>query len=239
MPYFVYEYRDPRTNLPCYIGKGQRSRDKVHLRGSHNKRLNCLIRDIRRSGAEPVITRLADNLTCAEARELEIQLIAKYGRKGYEPGGILMNHTLGGEGASGRVISEETRRKMRESNLGQKRSEEACENIRLATQNYFDTHPEAGKEHSKRITGIPCKEHVKERLSVHFSEVRKGAGNPAAKEWIVISPTGETFITNELVQFCNQRGLSYVGLKAAMRANRPVMRGGSIGWSLQIRDGGT
>lgn len=232
MPYFVYEYRDPRTNLPCYIGKGQRSRDKVHLRGSHNKRFNQLILDIRRAGAEPVITRLADNLTCAAARELEIQLIAKYGRKGYEPGGILMNHTLGGEGASGRVASEETRRKLSESNKGLKRNEVACENIRRATQNYFDTHPEAGKEHSKRITGIPCKEHVKERLSVHFSEVRKGASNPAAKTWEVKTPDGELIVTDELMQFCIRFNVSYVGLKASLRAKRPIMRGASKGWQL-------
>jgi len=232
MPCFVYEYRDPRTNLPCYIGKGQRSRDKVHLKESHNKRLNRLIREIRKEGLEPILTRIADDLTCAQARNLEIELIAKYGRKGYEPGGILMNHTLGGEGASRRKVSLETKRKLRDSNLGQKRSEEACENIRRATQHYFDTHPEAGKEHSKRIKGIPCKEHVKEHLSIHFSEVRKGAGNPVAKTWEVRNPEGQAFITNELVQFCNKHKVSYVGLKASLKAKRPILKGASKGWQL-------
>lgn len=238
MSFYVYEYRDPRTDLPCYIGKGQRSRDKVHLKGSHNKRLNRLIAEMREQGVEPVLSRLADGLTNDEAQALEIELIAKYGRKGYEPGGVLMNHTLGGEGTTGRVLSEESLRKLSESNRGKKRDAVACENIRQATQAFHDAHPEVGIEHGKKLLGRPCPEHVKEHLSMHFSEVRKGAGNPVAKEWIVTSPTGETFITKELVQFCDQRGLSYVGLKAAMRAGRPVMKGESLGWSLQIRNSG-
>lgn len=230
--FFVYIYSNPKTDEPCYVGKGQRNRDKAHLRGSHNKRLNKLIQEMRIDGYEPRIMRIADGLTCGEARTLEIETIAKYGRKGYEPGGLLMNHTLGGEGASGRILSEESRKKLSASNRGLKRGAESCENIRRATQAFFDAHPEAGKAHSKRLKGRPCPEQVKQRLSVHFSEVRKGAGNPVAKKWIVTSPTGEVFETDALVQFCDERSLSYVGLKAAMRASRPVQKGGSAGWSL-------
>lgn len=234
--FFVYVYRDPRTNMPCYVGKGQRGRDKVHLRGSHNKRLNRLITEMRKAGHEPQIERIADGLACAEARALEIETIAKYGRKGYESGGLLMNHTLGGEGTSGRVLSEESLKKLSASNRGKKRDAIARENIRHATQAYFDAHPEAGEAHGARLKGRPCPDHVKERLSVHFSKVRKGAGNPVAKNWIVTAPSGESFKTAELVQFCLGRGLSYVGLKAAMRAGRPVQKGGSAGWSLTYQD---
>lgn len=232
--FFVYVYSDPMTGLPCYVGKGQRSRDKAHLRGSHNKRLNRLIAEMREMSCEPVIERIADNLTCGEARTLEIETIAKYGRKGYEPGGLLMNHTLGGEGASGRVLSEESRQKLSASNRGLKRDVTACENIRRATQAFFDAHPEAGKAHGERLKGRPCPEQVKERLSVHFSEVRRGSGNPAAKRWVVTAPSGEVFETQELVVFCEERGLSYVGLKASLRAGRPVQKGGSAGWALHV-----
>jgi hypothetical protein len=235
MSFYVYEYRDPRTNSVCYIGKGQRSRDKAHLRGSHNKRLNRLIEEMRKHGAEPVITRVADGLTNIEACALEIELIARYGRKGYEPGGVLLNHTTGGEGASGRIFSNESLRKLSESNRGKKRDAIARENIRQAIQAFHDAHPEAGIEHGKKLLGRPCPEHVREHLSTHFSKVRKGAGNPVAKEWIVTSPAGEIFCTNELVQFCKRHGLSYVGLKAAMRAGRPVTKGETRGWSLSLK----
>jgi hypothetical protein len=82
--FYVYQWL--RTDgTPYYIGKGQTNRAF----------------DKRRRYIPPTIDRIQiikDNLTEQQAFDLEIKLIAKYGRK--EFGGILRNKTEGGEGPS-------------------------------------------------------------------------------------------------------------------------------------------
>ena len=81
-----YVYKWLRTDsTPYYIGKGQTNRAF----------------DKRRRYIPPTRDRIQiinDNLTEQQAFDLEIKLIAKYGRK--EFGGILRNKTEGGEGAT-------------------------------------------------------------------------------------------------------------------------------------------
>ena len=82
--FYVYQWL--RTDsTPYYIGKGQTNRAF----------------DKRRRYIPPTRSRIQiieDNLTEQQAFNLEIKLIAKYGRK--EFGGILRNKTEGGEGAT-------------------------------------------------------------------------------------------------------------------------------------------
>lgn len=92
--YYVYSYLRA-DGSPYYIGKGKGLRYKAP------------------HGKLPVppsdrIVFIEDNLTEEEAFDLEVELIAFYGRKDNGTG-ILRNRTDGGEGRSGGVVSESER----------------------------------------------------------------------------------------------------------------------------------
>lgn len=95
MTYYVYELVDPRTDQPFYIGKGKGNRAYVHLSCSERDRNSykeAKINKIRSQGLEPQVRYIAENIIDEElAYEIEKQMIKKYGRKGYDEGGILTN----------------------------------------------------------------------------------------------------------------------------------------------------
>jgi hypothetical protein len=104
MSYYVYSYlREDLT--PYYIGKGKDGRAWNHFKG-----------EIMPPADRARIRILACHLSEFEAHLLEIKLIALYGRKDLGTG-ILRNKTDGGEGSSGRVMSEESKELSRLSNL--------------------------------------------------------------------------------------------------------------------------
>jgi|TARA_R110000824_G_scaffold355772_1_gene542995 hypothetical protein len=101
--FYVYQWL--RTDgTPYYIGKGQTNRAF----------------DKRRRYIPPTRSRIEiikDNLTEDQAFELEIKLIAEYGRK--EFGGILRNKTEGGEGPS---LTQSTKDKLSKMFKGKKKN---------------------------------------------------------------------------------------------------------------------
>ena len=105
--YYTYAYlREDKT--PYYIGKGKGNRIFNKNKG-----------DIRPPKDKSRIIVLKKNLTEAEAFRHEIYMITVFGRKDLETG-ILRNRTDGGEGASGLVMSEETRKTLSELKVGEK-----------------------------------------------------------------------------------------------------------------------
>jgi hypothetical protein len=114
--FYVYQLRDPRSELPFYIGKGFGRRAWHHIRNIDYTHKSNTIQKILREGYEVQVEILQDNLTEESAFELEIQLISKYGRRDLGTG-CLTNLTAGGEGVVGRVISEKERegRKIRQT----------------------------------------------------------------------------------------------------------------------------
>ena len=93
--YYVYQYVDPRNNLPFYIGKGKGARIYYHLTETkdriENKKKYAYIKGLKNKGLEPIISKIAENLTSEEAYDLEAKLIRYYGRKGIDENGILTN----------------------------------------------------------------------------------------------------------------------------------------------------
>jgi hypothetical protein len=108
--YYTYAYlREDRT--PYYIGKGR------------GKRIYSKHRKIKVPKCKSRILFLKKGLTEAEAFKHEVYMIFVLGRKDLGTG-ILRNLTNGGEGSSGAVVSEETKKKQSVSRTGVPKSEE-------------------------------------------------------------------------------------------------------------------
>jgi hypothetical protein len=113
--YYVYAYlrsKDSTTakaGTPYYIGKG------VHNRAWEQHRRNN--KGVHTPKDKSNIVILEQNLTDRQAKDLEIELIAKYGRKDINTG-ILENRTIGGEGSIGWIITDEIRAKKSASMIG-------------------------------------------------------------------------------------------------------------------------
>lgn len=100
--YYIYAYIDPRNNLPFYIGKGKGSRKLNHLKETDNKTENrdklSVIKELQSLNLSPVIIELETGIESELlAYNREDFYILKYGRKGFEQGGILTNKTIGGK----------------------------------------------------------------------------------------------------------------------------------------------
>jgi|694.fasta_scaffold05410_35 hypothetical protein len=134
--YYVYIYRDPKNNIPFYVGKGKNNRifDLLKESKSNNIEFNYLkhkkVREILSKDLEPLIEYHSRNLSEIQAYKLEEKLIKKYGRI-CTNNGCLTNLTSGGEGIKnitedarkkmshnkGKKFSDETKKKMSENNI--------------------------------------------------------------------------------------------------------------------------
>lgn len=130
--YYIYEYVDPRTNLPFYIGKGSGNRKLHHLNETlettDNKKKYFKIQKIRLSGQEPIINIIVDNISNEElAYKIEDEFILKYGREGFEENGILTNICLNNKppvgigeknGMFNRKHTDDAKKKVSDANKG-------------------------------------------------------------------------------------------------------------------------
>lgn len=107
--FYVYVLFRPWDASPCYVGKGKGKRWLDHERagGNHpNKHLANILIKARRLGLEIPKIKVRENLLEDEAIITEIALIAAIGRG---RSGSLVNLTDGGDGVSGRLVTEEER----------------------------------------------------------------------------------------------------------------------------------
>ena len=168
--FYVYHYLR-EDNSPYYIGKGRGNR-------CYDKR-----RSINIPSDRSRIVLIAIDLTEQEAFDLEKSEILKFGRKDNQTG-ILRNKTDGGEGASGsirtddqkrlignfhrgKILSEETRKKVSLSSLGRKhppRTEEFKNNLSKINTGKIMSE-EAKDKISKARTGKILSEEHKRKIS--------------------------------------------------------------------------
>ena len=112
MEYYTYAFlREDRT--PYYIGKGKGNR-------AYRRRYKG---EVKPPKDKSRILILKQNLTEEESFRHEVYMIAVFGRKDLGTG-ILHNKTDGGEGASGVIPSDETKRKISKALKGKTPSEE-------------------------------------------------------------------------------------------------------------------
>ena len=143
-----------RDGVPCYVGKGIRTRWRDHARHTHNRRLKELFDT---AGGDLPIVIIRHRLTDKEACEIERAFIAAIGRRYY--GGPLLNETDGGDGTRGYKQPPHVRQM----------HAEVLERARK-TEQFRETHAAASKAKIGR------------RLDPEYLAARKAAGRSAA--WI-------------------------------------------------------
>lgn len=139
--FYVYTYIDPRDGEPFYIGKGKGRRAYSHLTASVMQRgldkgwfFYHKLQKLLASGTSPEIRFLCKELTEDQALYWETFFIGALGRRDIKTG-CLCNMTSGGDGPSGRVVSEETRQKLSKVWKGRKHSAETRRKISESKQN--------------------------------------------------------------------------------------------------------
>jgi hypothetical protein len=161
MYYYTYAYlREDKT--PYYIGKGKGNR--LYKKDS---RVFAPPKDKSR------IIFLKQNLTEEEAFKHEIYMIFLYGRKDLGTG-ILHNMTNGGEGSSGAIRSEETKKKISEANKGKIFSEETKKKISEALKGNTYCLGRTLSEETKRKMS-EAKKNQSEETRKKKSEAKKGS----------------------------------------------------------------
>ena len=129
--FYVYVYLDPRKPgdyvygeyhfdyEPFYVGKGNGNRAYGHLNGNkYNPHFHNKIKKIQKiTGQDPIVVLYREQLFENIAMEFEPHMIKTIGRKDLKLG-PLCNLTNGGDGVSGHITSDETKRKQSEKKKG-------------------------------------------------------------------------------------------------------------------------
>jgi hypothetical protein len=152
--YYTYAYL--REDLsPYYVGKGRG--DRIF---SNDRRLKppCLDR----------IMFLREGITEKQAFDHEIDMIKAWGRKDLKTG-MLRNMTDGGEGVSGRKISNGTKAKISLAHIGKKHTQETKAKISLIHKGKI-----ISKEHKAKLLLANLRRKVSDETKAKMSLAHKG-----------------------------------------------------------------
>jgi len=169
---YVYSHKNSQTNQIFYIGLGEGKR-------AWSKKRNRFWRDYVKKYGYPIIEIIKDNLSLDEACSLEKELIKKYGRRGYDEDGVLVNRSCGGDlkaygskksESTKKIISEklkgkpkhtkESKQKIRESHLGRKCNEAQKQKMRKPRKE--GTGKNISKANKGRVSGFKNHKHTEE-----------------------------------------------------------------------------
>jgi group I intron endonuclease len=213
--FYVYAYLRSKDSehgkklTPYYIGKGKGKRAFSTSR-----------RVAPRPGDTNFVVFVQEGLTEEEAFALEKYCIKLYGR--LDTGtGILRNLTDGGEGASGSVASEDTRRKLSKALLGNRRrfgkphTQEAKDKV---SRSLLGNRRSVGRLHTQE---------TKDKMSLsrigknHTQESRMKMSQSRLKYlYELIDPAGEVYVTDNLKDFAKQYGLHQSALQQMVNGKR-------------------
>ena len=191
--YSVYELWIAGEEHPFYVGKGLQGRPYKHLDAARKGEKSHKSNKIRKAWREnlPIIIKhvLRTDIE-QEAFNEEKRLISYYGRRDKKTG-ELINVTDGGEGTSGHVhteesrkkmkerrkeyvITEETRQKLREKSLGKRHSEETIQKLRESSTGRHhseETKKKVGDFHRGKVVTEETRQKLREiSTGKHISE---------------------------------------------------------------------
>ena len=236
--FYTYAYlREDRT--PYYIGKGRGRRIT-----------NRSKKDIRPPKDKSRIVFLKRNLTEEEAFRHEIYMIAVFGRKDLGTG-ILYNRTNGGEGTSGRILTEEQKKKIGEETKKKWKNgifDESYEKWSQASKGvrnvmYGKTHTQEAKDkisltHKGRKYTDEWKTYKSLSMKgsdnhfygeTHTQETKDKIIQRHYKVWKFVSPTGE--IVEEystLREFCRKYSLDRKSLHNVINGKTKHHKGWTV-----------
>lgn len=148
--FFVYEHRRSDTGEIFYVGKGKWTPQKRYVRAATSSKRNIHWKRIVAKAGGFTHHVVAEFSSECDALSEEVRRIELYGRSNL--GGILSNITAGGEGQSGVVMTEETKRKIAAANMGKPKPP----HVRLAVsaaQRGVPNPPDQVAAHSRRMSG--------------------------------------------------------------------------------------
>ena len=183
--YYVYSYLR-EDNSPYYIGKGKEGR--AFTKG-------C--KEIKPPKDKTKIKIIKENLTEQDAFDLEILYILMFGRKDLDTG-ILRNKTDGGDGASGTIVSPETRRKRSERMKGVKRPQWIYDKI-AASNRGKKASPETREKISAAGKNRKCSEEHKRKVSETKANPHK-----------ITFDDGREIIVENAIIFCKENDYNFV-----------------------------
>lgn len=252
--FYVYQYIDPISNLPFYVGKGSGDRKFAHLNETLESTINLRkfykIQSLKKLGLEPVIVEVAHFENESDAYKLEEGLIQLFGRKGYDPDGILLNISKNSNppNRKGQRLSEEQKKKMK----GRKLSDEQRANRkgRIPWNKGKKGLTQAWNKNKKLGPKGPLTEEAKNKLRQanlgkkksdatrkKMSENMKGRQPwnkgqtgiyKSGKQVILVSPDGKEFVYDRLKDGCKELGLTYTHMSSVNSGKKSDWKGWTV-----------
>ena len=229
--YYVYVYIRKDTKDVFYIGKGKGRRDKNV--DNHNEYCKNVAN---KYGVE--IKRIKENLTEDEAFQLEKETIDYYvnclgysialdGKRIRYEKHFLCNHTMGGEGSSGYIHSEEQRQKARERFLGDnnvaKRTDVRKKLSEHAKNNNSFSLPYVKEKIKEKKQAYYADPKVKEKLSQRMKVFYNTEAGKEMRERLIESRKGCTPI-NAIKIYCITDGKVYNSIAEFSKNYKPIKR---------------
>lgn len=223
--FYIYIYLDPRkpgnynydhlsfTFEPIYVGKGKGNRDMYHYKYyCDNEILYRKLKKIKELDLEPIIMRITENLSEADALSKETELIKSIGRLNLNEG-TLCNLTNGGEGSAGLMQTLEHKQKNSIKNQGTYEERYGIETasrlkkIRSAQLKNNTYGKNISSEGRKKISEANSKP-WKEKYGIEYVKQRNTC-------YHIINPTNDEFIVfsnAQLMKFAIAAGLPKTSL---------------------------
>jgi len=170
----VYIHRRKDTNKVFYVGRGV-NKTRPYSKANRNKHWHNIVNKV-----GYIVEIIIEEISWKEAGVKEMELIKQYGRKDLNEGD-LVNMSDGGEGntrgksRTGLPHSEETKKKISDSNKGKKQTEETKNRLRETSKGNKNM---LGKKHSQETKDKISKATKGKKLSnEHIEKIRKSVSN--------------------------------------------------------------
>jgi trehalose/maltose hydrolase-like predicted phosphorylase len=180
--FYVYEYWRPDTNTCFYVGKGHGKRAWEFRRRRHH--CSNIIKKVKALGLAVDVRIIMDEMTERAALAFEIEIISHWRAMGVN----LANITAGGDGTTGLIHSEETRKIIREKRQNQKIAHSDETRRKIGEANARALIGRKNPEHSARLAG---RKHAPEHRAKIIASLTGHHVSEATRKKIAETNTGK------------------------------------------------